>query len=95
MATNISVRHVRHCHPSDERQVSDGSKSLFPHKQCIFIGKRSISIRVLCKTPLFRKKGAGAGVSRKAFSPSFCHKPEPVRSFSGIHGEGCGRVKGV
>ncbi|WP_300646860.1 hypothetical protein, partial [uncultured Bacteroides sp.] len=40
----------------------------------IFIGKKRMRIRVLCKVSLFRNKGAGAGVSKTAVLLSFCHE---------------------
>ena len=80
IATNTNVhRHRCQC-LSAGKLVSDGRKNRFTHKRRIFIGKRSISIRVLCRPFLFRKKGERVGVSQRAVLLPFCHETEPFGS---------------
>lgn len=60
--------------------VSNAGKNSFLHKQCIFIGKRSISIHTLYEALPLWEKGGRAGVSKKTVKPSFCHKQELIRN---------------
>ena len=74
IASRVNAARLKHWCLTPETPASIGRKFRFLHKQRISIENRSISIRILCRIFLFRKKAAGRGVREKAFFPPFCHE---------------------
>ena len=74
IASHVNVPRQKHQCLTPETPASIGGKFRFLHKQRISIENRSISIRILCRIFLFRKKAAGRRVREKAFFPPFCHE---------------------
>ena len=92
VARNISVYRHSHQHLSPQTAISISGNTWNLHKQRISIGKDSISIRTLCKPPLFRQKYGRRRVSKKAIFLSFCREKRQKLSrkpmASAIHQQG-------